>query len=200
MSTTFNEPDINPYAAPVVGVGSRAIPDSPGFIVSRLSGNALQKINRYTCAADCFYFLSVVCWMMMFAWFTSYMFQQYVLIAYAVVVFVLWFSTCAASLTSKNYAAAIAAVFVLPIPLLGTLIFLVARLLVKKTMINNGYRPRLIGFALDEEERKAMDADPLYYPSEKFHIDGSKRSQVYSLGECTLFLPILCLLAFVATS
>lgn len=177
---------------------AEAIPvPAPPVSPKRLPEKSLVGINRCCRVADCFFLLSAIFFQFAYCpWlYVSNMFQGYVFIGYAICTFVLWYATAAMAYRSRSTSDLITAFFFVAIPGLGALVFLAIRLGLWDKMVENGYRPGLIGFSLDPEQRRIMATDPEYTPSLKFELDGSRRKTVFSLTEVTFFLGAISLLA-----
>jgi len=162
----------------------------------RLTEKTLAAISRCCCVADVSFLVTVICFQLAyFPWFpTSYMFKQYVLVASVVFTFLLWFAMVAIAFRTLAAGDIFMSFFLLPIPGLGALIFLAIRLGLAETMVKNGFRPQLFGFARDADQRSAMEADPDYRPNAKFELDGSKRKKVFSLCDISFILGVICML------
>ena len=189
MSTSVNQHSVNPFASPTVAAPAPS-KDKP----CRLTEKSLAEISRCCCVADCAFLLTVICFQVAYGgWFIdSYMVLQYVLVAYIICSFLLWFAMVALTFRTKIAADIFMAFLLLPFPVLGALVFLTIRLGLGETMIKNGFRPRLFGFSQDHDQRKAMKADPAYRPSVKFERDGSKRKIVFSLCDVAFALGAIC--------
>lgn len=199
MSTSASNQSLNPFASPAVAEAI-SVPASSPKKNGRLTEKTLAAISRCCCVADCSFLLTVICFQMSYCpWYNvSYMFQQHVLIAYTVFSFLLWFAVVAIAFRTLVAGDIFMAFFLLPIPGLGALVFLAIRLGLAEKMVQNGFRPRLFGFARDSEQRRAMEADPEYRPNVKFELDGSKRKKVFSLCDITFILGTICVVVPIA--
>jgi len=180
MSTSIQtNTNFNPYSAPPT---PRA--ESP----QRASQQKIRRVNRLSIVADLSY-VAVCLSFGLALYFYRGEAAQYSFVAYAVTSFLLWYSVVAGLFRAKGISIeSIVTTLILPMPLFGTAIFLLAKSEIRNFMIVNGYRPRFLGFVIDDAQRQAMDQDPNYTPSKSTHHDGSRRCFVPSLSECWLIL------------
>lgn len=184
MSTSIEKnTNFNPYAAPIESRAERRQRAS-----HRASLRKLRQVNSLAIAADLSY-VAVCCCFGAGLYFLRGEAAQYSFIAFAITSFLLWYSVVAGLFRAQGVSvASIVTPFILPIPIFGTAIFLFAKVDIRTFMIANGYRPRFLGFVVDDAQRQAMDQDPNYTPSETTHHDGSRRRYVPSLSECWLLI------------
>lgn len=186
-------PNFNPYAAPL-----ESCAESGPHVQSQLRASdraSLRKIRRVNLAAivaDLSY-VATCCSFGVGLCFLRGEAAQLSFIAFCIALFLLWYSVVAGLFRARGISfGSIATPFLLPFPIIGTVAFLFAKEDIRKFMIANGYRPRFLGFAVDDDQRQAMDQNPNYTPSQSTHHDGSKRRYIFSLGECWIILGILC--------
>lgn len=86
---------------------------------------------------------------------------------------------------------------IVPVPIVGSLAFLVCIRHARQRLIINGYAPRFLGASPDETEREAMKNYPFYTPSVPFDRSGSKRNLSISITGGLLSLVALGIFALI---
>ena len=183
--------EINPYAAPL-SVSNTVVPmiQSRDGLPYRGSPEEIRQVDFLATAADLSY-VALCCCLLTSLWFTFGDAHAYALIAFQVTCVLWWFTVVAALFKALGLCfETIVAALILPIPIIGTVAFLKAKGKIRTFMISNGYRPQLLGFAVDDAERQSMAQELRYEPSEIYNHDGSKREYIYTLGECWIWMGI----------
>ena len=197
MSASLEKPAFNPYAAPVASSTSADSEMLPG---NRASQEKLRAVNLLYIIAELSY-LAVCGAYFMLTFFAAIGTFHLAWIAFCVTSVVLWFSTSAGLIRACGFGIkTILMVLLLPLPLLGTIIFLGAKEDMRLFMISNGYLPGFLGFYADVAERKAMEQDPDYRPSIYFRRDGSRRRRTFTIGACLIIICVLGLAGLVLFS
>ncbi len=189
METTIeNQPALNPYAAPVLSTPVEAEEVS----ANRASLQTLREVNFFYTVAEMSYIAICI---------SSFCYHFLVLsnlaqigwITYCVSSFVFWCSTLVGLFKSRGITpGTILTVLLLPVPILGTVVFLSARQEMRCFMVFNGFLQEFVGFREDAEERNAMAQDPDYIPSLYFKRNGTRRGRGFKMNACV----IMALVAF----
>jgi len=187
MQTTTKQPEFNPFAPPVVSA-----PVEPELVsAKRASLQTLREVNVWYVVAEMSYiavFVSFFCYQ--FLAFSSM--AQLGWIAFCVTSFVFWCSTMVGLFKARGITVkTIFTVLLLPVPILGTIVFLSAKQEMRCFMVFNGFLQEFVGFREDPEERNAMAKDPDYIPSLYFDRNGKRRGRGFGLNACVIMTFVL---------
>ena len=179
METSIeNQPALNPYAAPVLSAPVR----SEEVSANRASLQTLREVNVFYTVADVSYV--AICMSLFCYCFLDFLnLDQIGWIAFCVTSFVFWCSTMVGLFKSCGFTSGtVLTVLLLPIPILGTVVFLSARQEMRCFMVFNGFLQEFVGFREDAEERNAMAQDPDYVPSLYFKRNGTRRGRGFKMN------------------
>ncbi len=183
METTIeNQPALNPYAAPVYS----APVEAEDVSANRASLQTLREVNFFYTVAELSYI--AICISLFCYYFLVYSnLDEIGWIAFCVTSFVFWCSTTVGLFKSRGITfGTILTALLLPVPVLGTVVFLSARQEMRCFMVFNGFLQEFVGFQEDTEERQAMAQDPDYVPSLYFQRNGTRRGRGFKMKACVI--------------
>lgn len=169
--------DPNPYQSPIAAKPTQEITDGIGRATkSRIESAILGGI-----VAETTFVASWVCYLAYGMTGFSYGLLG---MLYFAIAFVAWICFVWMVLTSDELSLiSVAAIFMYPIPIFGSLLFFAFKNSSNRFLIRNGYRPAFLGASPDPHEILLMNQDPYYRPMAKYHHDGSKRRVAWSISD-----------------